>query len=506
MNKFELPPLEDEENNEISPLAKELFRQQSATTSIPDVTEQMNQMDSEVSAANEIEKESQNLMQEMGNLSEQDVKSFEPEDKMAMYKNMLAKIQKPQTEQSNLQKLQQDSLDKQKTLNFFRLGDKLAQAYGQRHGGKVVGMQDFYDQLEKQAAQPIENYSVQQKDEATQMTLQNEREMNDANSDISQFAQARAVATGAKMGMNPQDIEKLKGMTAKQLEKLGFSSASSLIKPRVFDKNIVNPVTKKIESLLVDEQGNVIKNLGEAGYSYSSGIDPVTGLRQVISKSDPMSAPITQGAQPNKKDLKPEEITRAKLNPKEKELLDKTRDELSKNKQYTASQEAVDGADNALALLKSGKDSGQDLVRAIQTMLAKSSGQVGVLTEQDVAGFNGRADVLSRLERAVTIAGKGKLPEEDRKFLMSYANAMQNAAKRNMDQVNYIYTKQLSDDMGLDLNQASKLLTTKERLNPKMLSKETSDKVKVISPNGKPGFIPKENLEKALKKGFKKAE
>lgn len=507
MNKLKLPFLEDEENNEMSPLAQEVLRQKEATTSIPDYAEQMNQVDSEVSAANEIANESQDLARsvsgDVGNLTKADTEQF---DKMSMYKDMLSKIQKPQQDQSDLQKLQQDSLDRQKQLNWFRIGDKLAKAYGERYGGKVEGMQDFYNQLEKQAAQPIEDYGVRQKDEATQMTLQNEREMNDANSDISKFTQARAIAAGSKMGMNPEEIEKLKGMTAKQLEKLGFSSASSLIKPRVFDKNIVNPVTKKIESVLVDEQGNVIKNLGEAGYSYSSGIDPVTGLRQVISKSDPTAAPITQGAQPDKKDLKPEEITRAKLNPKEKDLLDKTRDELSKNKQYTASQEAVDGADNALALLKSGKDSGQDLVRAIQTMLAKSSGQVGVLTEQDVVGFNGRADALSRLERAVTTAAKGKLPEEDRKFLMAYANAMQGAAKRNIDQVSYIYTKQLSDDMGLDLKQAANLLTTKERLNPKQLSKENQDMIKVISPEGKIGNIPKENLEKALKKGFKKAE
>lgn len=465
MAKFNLP--EDEEQEDQFATSPIPYEQVSMTTDTPDFMDQLPRVEKEVSKADEIETESLDLLNKIPAEQEQSI------PKSQELSNLLQR-------NLELKRLQDERREKINNLAYLSAANKISQGIARGQGGVIDDNESGVKALRDAAGLPIEDYNLRQKDEAVQMELGNERDMNDPNSDISKFSQQRAVAIGTKMGMNPEEVQKLTKMTAKQLEKLGFSSSSSLMRPRVFDKNIVNPNTKKIESLLVDEQGNVIKNLGETGYSYGSGIDPVTGLRQIISKSNPTLAPIIQGEQPDVSQLKPEEITRAKLNPKQKELLDKTRDDLSKNKQYTASQEAVDGADNALALLESGKTSGQDLVRAIQTMLAKSSGQVGILTEQDVAGFNGRADAISRLERAISTTLQGKLPEGDRKFLMSYATAMQNAAKRNIDQINYIYAKQLSDDVGLDLRQASKLLTTDERLDPKSLSKETgkSDKSK----------------------------
>lgn len=503
MRNFALPELEDEKKDqfETSPVMDDLAAQQAATTPIPDFMDRAPAVEQEMSAADEIANESQdmiaNIPESQGNLTKNDIESFSPKSMLDRY--------------SELKRLQDERREKVGNLGYLQAANQLSQAFASKYGAKIGDGSEAVKMLRNAVDIPVDDYNLRQKDEAVQMELKNEKDLNDANSDISKFSQQRAVAIAAKMGMNPEEVEKLNKMTAKQLQKLGFSASASLMKPRVFDKNIVNPITKKIESILVDEQGNTIKNLGEAGYSYSTGIDPITGLRQIISKSDPTSTPVTQGGQEDITKVKPEEVTRAKLNPKQKELLDKTRETLSTNKQYTASQEAVDGADNALALLESGKNSGQDLVRAIQTMLAKSSGQVGVLTEQDVAGFNGRADVISRLERAITTTLEGKLPEGDRKFLMEYATAMQQAAKRNIDQVNYIYAKQLSDDVGLDLRQASKLLTTDERLDPKLLSKETGkDKSKTDSKIEKYAKDNKLNYEQAkailIKRGYKPNE
>lgn len=88
--------------------------------------------------------------------------------------------------------------------------------------------------------------------------------------------------------------------------------------------------------------------------------------------------------------------------------------------------ETIDKASTAKALLEKGGPIGDT---AIRTFLAKASGEVGNLTEAEREQFGGSMALQRRVERWMSLAKKGRLPESDRKDLMQFINVMENRAR-----------------------------------------------------------------------------
>lgn len=456
-----VPPMEDEQEEvdsnlgKISNVVPEVTKQRLATTKIPDAVPGMDpKLQKEMSAAEEIEKELSDLANKTPGETETGMEFEEPpvSSKLDMYRDLLSKAQK-------------DRRSGLLTSNMLLAGNQIAQGFARSRGGQIGAGEEAVRALQQQANIPLQEMSEQQKNELDSLNIMNESELNDPDSDISKFARQQAVGMATRFGMSPEAISGLEKMSAKQLERLGFRNFGSFLNktPQQSDYETqqgeplsYNPLTNAYTNILTGEvhTGPVRRKV------ISQFVDPNTGNIMLRDRTNVMSL----GAQKPVEEKQEEKITRRDLNPKQKDLLDKTRKELEDDPKYKNSMEAVDGADNAMALLQAGKDSGQDLVRAIQTMLAKSSGQVGVLTEQDVAGFNGRADVMSRLQRLALTTVKGKLPEEDRKFLMNFAKTMQAAARRNLQESTEVKKQQLTDDLGVKPEQAAGLLNIPQRV------------------------------------------
>jgi hypothetical protein len=370
---------------------------------------------------------------------------------------------------SKAQDSRRNTLDIANALSGF---NTVAQGVA-RGFGKEIGNDDaFVKQLIDQAEVPVKEIEELKKGTDVQLSM----DLSDPTSDISKFAREQAASQMSKLNPN-FDPNLFDNMSAAQLDKLGFKSVgaagSSIRTPQQTDYE--SPDGQPLSYNPSEGVSGTFYNI-LTGKKYEGPLprrkiinmfkDEATGNlmlrdRTNIMKIAPESATVTK-AQTEAK------ITRKELAPKEKDLLDKTRESLTSDPSYKASKEATDGAENAIALLDGGKEIGGDLIRAVQTMLAKSAGNSGVMTEQDVAGFNGRADVISRLERAKKSLTENKLPEGDRKFLKKYANAMKRAARRNMLQVADLYKTQLSDDLGINNDQAAGLLNIEQRSDPKV--------------------------------------
>lgn len=382
-------------------------------------------------------------------------------------------VQKTQTLLDQYKELLNRKSSTNKVLDAMSGTNKIAQAIASGYGARIDDGSDIISNLKRSNQQDVEDFLSQGK----AVDLQSQVEMSDPNSDISKFARERSVALASKIGMSENTIKSLEDMSAAQLQKLGLFSSSgvgAMIKPaqqtdyetKDGQPLAFDPVSKNYINIMTQQP-----YFGETRRKITSNfVDPNTGKIYKTDSSGKIITELGAGLDNSYKQQKTAEgtpvsyMTRKDLTPNDKKLLDDTREKLSSNVQYKNAQEAVDGAENALALLDMGKTNGQDLVRAVQVMLAKSSGQVGVLTEQDVQGFGGRDDLLSRLNRTIKLATSGKLPEGDRKFLKDFATTMKSAGVKNISQVSNQFSKQLSDDLGVSSDNAKNLLNIKERL------------------------------------------
>jgi hypothetical protein len=124
-----------------NPILDEQEKQKALTTNIQDYTGKA--VEKEVSNANKIAEESIALDKEIN----KDIPAEESSpvnDRKQQYEDMLAqfstlKPKEQQDVQDDLKALQEQAASRSNQLNYFRIADKLATAYGNRHGGQGKG-------------------------------------------------------------------------------------------------------------------------------------------------------------------------------------------------------------------------------------------------------------------------------------------------------------------------------------------------------------------------------
>ncbi len=185
--------------------------------------------------------------------------------------------------------------------------------------------------------------------------------------------------------------------------------------------------------------------------------------------------------------------------------LEKTQSNYNKDKLVGKFQEQLSSADDAEALLLSNNPIADEVSKG---KIARLSGEVGVLTDQDIKRFAGSTATLSKAKQAFEQAKSGKLSDENRQLMLSLVRGLKQNADQHLQKRAMEYAKQSSKRLNIDENEAYEYLRPGSAMpteEPKQLQQEPqSDRVRVQDPKtGKTGTIPRSQLEQAKAKGYK---
>ena len=138
---------------------------------------------------------------------------------------------------------------------------------------------------------------------------------------------------------------------------------------------------------------------------------------------------------------------------------------------------------------------------SLVNFLARASGEVGALTENDKAPFKGSQAWPEKIQQAINTIKEGKFTDENRALISDLLNVFETVSRRNIDERRQELLYQYEASGRVPEKVLKKAIGIKDEEVPK---EEVSGEVVVISPNGVKGTIPKSQLEQALKEGYRK--
>jgi hypothetical protein len=395
-NGLKLPFLEDEEQDQFatSPLVDEASAQNSLTTPIPDFADQAPILDQEMDNASEISNQLQDLIARTpattGELAE-------PQPPQA--KTMLDRY-------AELKRLQDQRREKVNNLAYLQAGNQIAQGIASGHGGKIGDGSEAVKALKDAAGLPVEDYLVRQKDEATQMTLENEREMNDPESDISKFMRQQALAFARRpgSGFDEASVAALEKMTANQLKKLGFKAPGQASSAPMFQSRAVTGPDGKSYFEVFDMRTGQFMPTGKlAGYAPQVRTDKRTDELLVVTPNSfaaptQVTGPKTAEVAPTSKDEKgkaqfSEFDLQNALDTKKYDQFVKTREQFaSEVKEDKAAAAKVDGVIKLIEEAQKNPAAAGAASAAVARLFEK-----GVMTDEDVKRYAIRNGILNKL-------------------------------------------------------------------------------------------------------------
>ena len=312
-----------------------------------------------------------------------------------------------------------------------------------------LGVQEITEDLNAQKTQADINKTIAEAELTGVLT--------NPNSPISVAARQAA----SKAGINIPE-----GVSAQQLQELGLLKnllGGSQSDKKLRFETIFNPQTGQSEIVGLDPiTGETVKNAGVAGFAPMVATNPYTGDRGIISRSDPKAGKdfFTQreatGAGDSSEPASKTYQVYAKLQPEQRKFVNTQTDKYEKEVQESRS--AVTSARTVRDILSSGRELKGDILRAIQNQLARATGEVGVMTDKDVAPFGGRADIVSQVNRTIQNLATGQLPESDRQFLMRFSTVLENAGQRVIQDKSGQYVERIRGRTNLPLEESKILL------------------------------------------------
>lgn len=330
-------------------------------------------------------------------------------------------------------KLKQAELNRQKDLDAVGFEKDITKLE------RDEGRQDKFDTLD------ITSKGLDISDKT--MSNQLDSEMNNKDSDVSKLARTQAIKAFPKLA------GQIEGLTAAQLEKLGFKfgsdgsgSSSGGSSFQQFSYN--DPVSGTLRMGLVNiKSGDVVDAITKQPISPDATKgsytqfrpDPNSGNLIALNPSSlkPIPNQVT-GSEPiqkllNEGKVKPEEVSVKMLNPKEYKKVEGFRKELSDNAFYKDSKKAYNAAQLGKSLIEMGKNGNSPvLLRAIQNTGARASGEVGAMTENDVRAFGGSEAIAEQIQQIFATKIDGTLTPKNVKFLNDYFKVME---RNNMSKI-----------------------------------------------------------------------
>ena len=199
----------------------------------------------------------------------------------------------------------------------------------------------------------------------------------------------------------------------------------------------------------------------------------------------------------------PLQVQENQLNPKQQKDLNEIVKSFRATDAYKKPLAALQDAASVDELLNQANSGNAVSANAARTKLARMSGEVGALSDRDLAAYGGspayraRAKRFANLQRTMV-----PLTPEDIAQLKEIAKIFENSARFNMNN-SIAGLEQDFVQMGGPLGAVQTKMNAYVPKPKSEVSSVQDDMVKVISPQGKPGSIPKKNLKKALDKGYR---
>ncbi len=416
-------------------------------------------------------------------------------------------VANPQTTsyENILKQLQEQRKENNLTVNMARAGNQIAQAIASGYGGKIGDGSEALNAIERSNNQDVADYQEQIKNQ-----------MDDPSSAISKYYRLQ-VLKQLKEQDPKADLSQFDTMSANQLKDITANKAKTG-RGDLFFTTRFNDKTGKSEIVGVNRTtGEVQTSLGERSFGDKIIKDTETGKNQIYSQNTGIKG-IGAGTP---EILKTEPVNEEEIKKQQEVLnsptsLKKVNPDLYKKfsdnqktfiKDSTDLREATSAITNLNQKLAPGKvkiDSG--MLGGIQTQAAKLAGQKGVLTDQDLVKFAGAGGVPAGASRWFSGNFNGEMTEQDIKFFKEFSNNMAKAIAEDVKNRSQFFIKTIHNEAkdyvpGLSEQNVSKWLNIDS-----VAPAAQQEMVKVISPNGKTGSIPKENLEKALSKGYKEVK
>lgn len=185
----------------------------------------------------------------------------------------------------------------------------------------------------------------------------------------------------------------------------------------------------------------------------------------------------------------------------EKERKEKILGKWNSDKTAQAARDGIRAAEKAEEILKSG---GKMTPAIMGRLLARMAGEVGVMTDKDVADFRGSVSWKDSFERWFIKGTTSELTEQDKKAMQKMIKNMKQAERDAYAGHAYQTALQYQEASGLDHKSIYKMLMPRsaeqmfDRLD-KPNNKNTDEYVRMRLPSGTIKLIPKDQVEKAKK-------
>lgn len=257
---------------------------------------------------------------------------------------------------------------------------------------ETVGLRDKKAKAEKENT--MFNLDVQSKQanlKKIEQEMKDDSLMADPASEISRAAKEATKQRLTKIGWSPEQLARLDGMSAKQIESM-------------FGK--MNPE-----------------------YIYQSELN----AQQARENAEMRRRELAERAEERK-------LARELDKSREDRLQDQYNRSEVKNYQFKAEdqvkklrdiQQGADELDGLLAL----SETNPQAYNAIGTKLAKAMGEVGALTENDVTRYVGRKDLQGRIAKAGNDLMKGTIRQEDMQYIKEIVDVLREKSNRKVEKV-----------------------------------------------------------------------
>lgn len=184
-----------------------------------------------------------------------------------------------------------------------------------------------------------------------------------------------------------------------------------------------------------------------------------------------------------------------KKDEKEKEKFEKVVKEFNNDPVMRDSKKAIIAADKARSIIKDG---GKMAPSVMGRLLARMAGEVGVMTDQDVASFRGSSQWSDSLERFFQKGISGTLTDTDKKEMLNMVDRMSAIEKQAVEGYADNIVSQYSQASDIDRD---KLMSTILPKPAAEIYKRESDTVLMEAPNGVRRRVKKDMMQKYLDKG-----
>ena len=173
----------------------------------------------------------------------------------------------------------------------------------------------------------------------------------------------------------------------------------------------------------------------------------------------------------------------------EKGRLEKVVKEFNADPVLRDSKKAIIAAEKAKSTINSN---GKMAPAVMGRLLARMAGEVGVMTDQDVASFRGSSAWNDSLERYFQRGITGRLTDTDKQEMLRMVDALSKIENQAIEGYADNLSRQYSEAAGLDKDELMKAVLPKRA---KEIYKNQPEKVEVVLPNGQRGRIDKDKVE-----------